>query len=268
MNNVLILDKPAGLTSHDTCDKVKEILKSEKAGHAGTLDSNVTGVLLIALENATKIMPLLNRLDKEYEGKAYLHEDVSLENLKNIIQEKFLGKIKQIPPKRSRVKRQERERKIYEFKILEKQGRKLSFKVSCEAGTYIRKLIDDLGKALNIGAHMTELRRIKQGPFTIKESIKIEDLKTNKIKRSLLTLTQVIKRLKLPYISVTKKSTEKLKKGMYLNAKEIKLTGKFKEQDILPALTSRKVIALVRIFFNSEEIKKQKSYVLKPERII
>jgi len=81
----------------------------------------------------------------------------------------------QLPPVRSRVKRQEREREIYEFKILKKEGKDIEFRVRCQAGTYIRKLVHDLGEELKVGAHMTELRRIRAGLFEEKTLVTIEE---------------------------------------------------------------------------------------------
>ncbi|MEM4703350.1 MAG: hypothetical protein QXP53_02610 [Candidatus Pacearchaeota archaeon] len=262
MYGFVILDKPAGLTSHDCCEKVKQIVKAGKAGHAGTLDKNVTGVLMIAINNACKLMPLFERLNKTYEGTTHLHKDVSEKILKQKIK-KFLGKIKQKPPRRSRVLRVEREREIYEFRILKKQGKDFSFIVKCEAGTYIRKLIDDLGKEL-YGAHLTQLRRIEQGPFKIKEAVKLEKINEKSIK----SIEKTIKRLKLPSILLNKKSLEKLKQGKFLQASEFKTKGSFEKAQLLPCFCNKKLVALVKPFFGSEEIKKQKGYVLKPERII
>jgi H/ACA ribonucleoprotein complex subunit 4 len=105
----------------------------------------------------------------------WLHDDVSENELKNAIKN-FIGKIKQIPPKRSAVKRAEREREVYSFEILEKEGKKVLFKVHCQAGTYIRKLISDLGDNLKVGAHMLELRRTKAGTFDEKDSITLYQL--------------------------------------------------------------------------------------------
>ncbi|MEM1536137.1 MAG: hypothetical protein QXQ82_03080 [Candidatus Pacearchaeota archaeon] len=265
LNGFLILDKPPGITSHDCCQKVKEILKAKKAGHAGTLDINVTGVLIIAINEACKLMPLLSRLDKTYEGKAKLHKEVSLKKLKKAVK-KFSGVIKQIPPRRSRVLRVERERRIYEFEILEKRKKDFIFLVKCEAGTYIRKLIHDLGKELG-GAHLTALRRTQQGPYKITEAITLEQVEQKK-ENSLIEMEKMIERLNLPKIIVDKKSFEKLKQGKFLKAKEFKKQGVFEKEQILPCFYNKKIVALVKPFFSSQEIEKQKDYVLKPERII
>ena len=260
----IILDKPTGMTSFEACDAARLKLGAEKAGHAGTLDPNVTGVLLIALNSATKLMPLFDELDKTYEGKAHLHKDISLKELRQIIKKKFLGKIKQTPPKRSRVARVEREREIYEFKVLKKTAKDFLFRVHCEKGTYIRKLMDDLGKELGIGAHMTALRRMKQGPFAIKQAISLEKLN----KKDVIEAEKLILKVS-PVIYITKEARGKLRQGKFLHSQDIeKLKGKFEKEQIVAAFYRDEVVALVKPFFGSREIKKQEYYVLKPERII
>ena len=177
-NSVVIVDKHSGPTSHQITAWVKEIFGVKKAGHAGTLDPKVTGVLPVALENATKAMPVLMGLDKEYVGVMHLHREMDEEILRRVIVEKFVGKIVQIPPVKSAVARVPRERKIYYFDILEIEGKDVLFKIGCEAGTYVRKVIHDLGVQLGVGAHMKELRRTKVGNFSEDEAhslVKIRD---------------------------------------------------------------------------------------------
>ncbi len=176
-NSVIIVDKNAGPTSHQVTAWIRELFKVKKAGHAGTLDPKVTGVLPVALGNAVKAMPVLMGLDKEYVGIMHLHKDVDLEVLRKAIAEKFVGEIIQIPPKKSAVARRPRKRKIYFFDLLEKEGRDVLFHVKCQAGTYIRKLVWDLGKYLGIGAHMTELRRIKVGDFDEEKSHSLVEIR-------------------------------------------------------------------------------------------
>jgi predicted rRNA pseudouridine synthase len=260
-NGFIILDKPAGPTSFAACDAARKKIGAEKAGHAGTLDPMVTGVLVIALESATKLMPLLNGLPKEYEGKAHLHKEIDLAQLKKIIKEKFIGKIKQIPPQKSRVARIEREREIYEFKVLKKQDREFSFYVHCEKGTYIRKLIDDLGKEIG-GSHMTELRRIKQGPFPVKDAVTMEKLSP----KDIIPAEKIVEKVS-PIIFISAEAEIKLKQGKFLRAEDIKrIKGEFDKEQVVAAFCDKKVIALVKPFFSSKEIKKQADYVLKPER--
>ena len=114
--------------------------------------------------------------DKEYEGIIHLHKDVEREKIEQVIKEKFTGEITQIPPVHSRVARIPRQRKIYSFDILEKTGKEVIFQTKVEAGTYIRKLVHDLGKELGSGAHMKFLKRTKTGKFEIKDSYEIEEI--------------------------------------------------------------------------------------------
>lgn len=137
----------------------------------------MTGVLPVALGNVTKAMPVLSGVDKEYVGVMHLHKEVPEDILRNVIEEKFIGKIRQRPPVKSAVARVEREREIYFFDILEIDGKDVLFKVGCQAGTYIRKLCSDLGFALKVGAHMSELRRTKAGNFTDRQSHSLVEIR-------------------------------------------------------------------------------------------
>lgn len=168
--SILNIDKPSGPTSFDISDFVRKKLKEfgiRKTSHFGTLDPKVTGVLPIALNRACKLTGYFLGHDKEYIGIMRFHEEMDLDKIKKIINEKFLGKIKQTPPVKSRVKRVEREREIKRFEIIEESANRKDFLFIAEVqgGTYIRKLIDDLGKELGGGAHMLELRRIRAGIF-------------------------------------------------------------------------------------------------------
>lgn len=175
-NGVICINKSQGPTSHQVADYVKKILNLDKAGHGGTLDPNVTGVLPVALGDATRIMQALLKSGKEYVALMYLHKDVSEKDILNTVN-KFIGRIKQIPPIKSAVKRQERTRNVYYFEVLEINGRYVLFKIGCEAGTYIRKIVDQFGRELNTGAHMHQLVRTKAGPFSDKEWYSLTDLK-------------------------------------------------------------------------------------------
>lgn len=167
---IVNIDKPKGPTSHQVSDYVQKILSIKKAGHSGTLDPQVTGVQPIALGKATRITQFLLTAPKEYVGIMHLHKEVDQTLLEETIK-KFIGKIQQLPPVKSAVKRVERMREIYEFEILEINKQDVLFRVKCQAGTYIRKLCHDLGKALEVGAHMAELRRTQAGPFTEKDNL-------------------------------------------------------------------------------------------------
>lgn len=125
----------------------------------------MTGVLPIALNEATKALQVLLGGGKEYVCVMQLHQSLPEESIRKVLEE-FQGEIYQRPPLRSSVKRTLRKRIIYYNKLLEVKDRYVLFKIGCEAGTYIRKICYDIGQILGSGAHMKELRRTRVGPFT------------------------------------------------------------------------------------------------------
>ncbi len=172
---IVNIDKPKGPTSHQVSDYAQRILNIKKAGHSGTLDPGVTGVLAIALGRATRIVQTLLPAGKEYVCIMHIHKEIEERKIKKVFKA-FTGKITQLPPIKSAVKRQERERNIYYMEILEIEGKDVLFKVGCQAGTYIRKLCSDMGKKLGTGAHMAELRRTKAGCFDESTLCTLQDL--------------------------------------------------------------------------------------------
>tara|TARA_B100000315_G_C14492467_1_gene548247 strand:+ start:240 stop:1223 length:984 start_codon:yes stop_codon:yes gene_type:complete len=154
------LDKPEGPTSHEVVSWVRKLLNIQKAGHSGTLDPLVTGLLPIGIGEGTKVLSVLLHGPKEYQALARLHDPVDESQLSKVLHE-FTGELYQKPPQRSAVKRQTRTRKIYKLELVEKVGRLLVFNVLCQAGTYVRKLCYDIGEVLGPGLTMFELRRTK-----------------------------------------------------------------------------------------------------------
>ena len=173
---VVNLDKPAGPTSHQTSEFVKNILNIQKAGHCGTLDPGVTGVLVVALSRATKVSNVMLNSGKEYVAVMRLHKDIERHKIHQVCKD-FIGDITQMPPLKSAVKRVLRDRKIYYIKILEIDGRDVLLKVGCQAGTYVRKLIHDMGQKLGCGANMAQLRRTKAAGFNEADNlVSLQDL--------------------------------------------------------------------------------------------
>lgn len=168
---VVNLDKPMGPTSHEIDSWVKRILHVDKTGHGGTLDPKVTGVLPIGIDHATRVIQMLLGAPKEYVCLMRLHDSVPEKKVQDIFAE-FTGKIFQMPPIKSAVKRELRVRRIYNVDILEIEDQDVLFRVKCEGGTYIRKYCHDIGEALGCGAHMAELRRTISGPFHEDETLK------------------------------------------------------------------------------------------------
>ena len=162
---IINLDKPSGPTSHEIVAWIKRILKITRAGHGGTLDPKVTGVLPVTLNEATKISQVFLYSRKEYVCVMRLHGLVPEDRVNKMFHE-FTGRIYQRPPLRSSVSRRLRTRTIYYIKDIEFGENRVLFRVGCQAGTYIRKLCFDIGEALGVGAHMEELRRTKTGSLT------------------------------------------------------------------------------------------------------
>jgi H/ACA ribonucleoprotein complex subunit 4 len=161
---LISLDKPRGPTSHEVVAWARRILGVEKAGHSGTLDPPVSGLLPVGLGQATKALSLLLLFPKEYRGVMRLHSSVPRKQLDSVVSE-FTGEIFQRPPQRSSVSRQTRARTIHELELTESEGNLYLFRCLCQSGTYIRKLIYDIGELLGVGATMVELRRTRVGPL-------------------------------------------------------------------------------------------------------
>jgi H/ACA ribonucleoprotein complex subunit 4 len=174
---IININKPKGPTSHQVSDYVKKILKLDRAGQSGTLDPAVTGVLPIGLSKATRVLQTLLHCGKEYVCLMHIHKPQS-EDVIRASCAKFIGKIRQLPPLKSAVKREWRTREIYYLNIHEivNDGQDVLFTVGCEAGTYIRRICDDIGKDLECGAHMAQLLRTKVGTFTDTDMVTLQDL--------------------------------------------------------------------------------------------
>jgi H/ACA ribonucleoprotein complex subunit 4 len=235
--SILNIDKPSGPTSFNISDFLRKTLNLRKTSHFGTLDPKVTGVLPIALNRACKLTGFFLGEDKEYIGVMRIHEDIPLEKIKEMIKKKFLGKIKQTPPVKSRVKRQEREREIKNFELLEKEGKDILFKTNVQGGTYIRKLVDDLGKELGIGAHMLELRRTKAGIFSEEDKnfinlYDLEKIKDNdeELRKILIPAEEALKKI-FPSVQIKKESEKKLLTGKSIMKEDVK-SGEIKDRFI------------------------------------
>lgn len=173
---LVLVDKPAGPSSHEVVAWVRRILEIEKAGHSGTLDPGATGLLPIGLGEGTKALGVLLLGPKEYYALARLHAHAPAEKIKRAMQE-FTGDIYQRPPQRSSVKRVTRIRTVHEFDYIEDHDRLVLMRVLCQAGTYIRKIIYDIGEVLSPGATMVELRRTRVSNLYEKDGlVRLHDL--------------------------------------------------------------------------------------------
>lgn len=170
-----VLDKPQGPTSHQVAAWARDVLGAKQAGHAGTLDPNVTGVLPVGINQATRVLAELKEQDKAYVGVMTLHEDVPAKRVDEALA-RFTGDIRQTPPKRSAVKREERTRTVHAFEALEHEGRTVLIGVECQSGTYVRTLVHDVGKHLGTAAHLQELRRTRVAHLTEEHAVTLHDV--------------------------------------------------------------------------------------------
>ncbi len=276
---IVNLNKPSGPTSHQVVSWIKDILHLKKAGHSGTLDPKVTGVLPIAFENSTRILSTLLSSGKKYITLMNLHSDIPDRKLTETLSY-FQGKIFQRPPLKSSIKRQLRIKSIYSIKLIERSENYVLFSVDCEAGTYIRKLCHDIGLVLGTGAHMKELRRTGVGPFTEENIVTLHGLKDayefyledgdeKYLRRCILPRECGIKHLKKIWIKDTAVSA--ICHGADLNVPGISKFNPGINPDELVAIMSLKneLVATGRSLRTSDEIlQMEKGKVIDLERVI
>ncbi len=262
---VINLDKPRGPTSHQIATWVKRVLEVSKAGHGGTLDPGVSGVLPIGINRATPAMRFIVGSRKKYVGIIRLHGNVDEDVLMKVIKLFSRGRIYQKPPFRSSVRRKLRTREIYSFEVLEREGRDILFRIECESGFYVRKLAHDIGLILGIGAHLDELRRVAAGPFSEEYNlVSLYDLAAAKelLDRGDDTL---IRRVVLPYeyifrdipkIILKDSAVASITYGAQLKRPGIfAISGDFKRGDVVALFTKRgELVAAVKTLYSKDEV--------------
>ncbi len=262
----VVIDKPMGPSSHEVVVWVRRILNVQKTGHTGTLDPRVTGVLPIMIEDATKLVRILQGSEKEYICLMRLHGDVRKEEVERVLK-LFEGKIYQRPPLKSAVKKRLRVRTIYRIEVLEMDGRDILFKVTTEAGTYIRKLCTDVGEVLGCGAHMQELRRTRTGVFDETMCYTLHDLLDAyvfwKEEGEEKYLRQIIKPMELavanvPKIVIKDTAVDAICHGADLTAKGVLYIEKTVKKDGLVAIFTLKneLVALGKALMDAEDMLK------------
>lgn len=277
---LILLDKPPGPTSHETVAWLKRILKIPKAGHSGTLDPQVSGVLPMGLGDGTKALEVLLYGPKEYHAIGRLHSLPSSEKLKNVLKE-FTGEIFQKPPQRSAVLRQTRTRNIYELELLEQKERLMLLRVLCEAGTYIRKLIYDIGEILGPGATMIELRRTRVHQFTENSklitlhqlanaySLWTEKKDDSKLRDLIRPIEHALSEIKS--VVIRDSAVDALCHGAQLAIPGVlEVSSNLKKGDLVGIYTQKgEVVALAKTLLPIEEIKENtKGYAFETKRII
>ena len=227
VNGFVVIDKPAGMTSHDVVAKLRKRFNEKRVGHAGTLDPDATGVLLVGVGYVTRLMTYLSGMSKSYVGEVVLGSttttlddsgettatfDMSAVTLAEVeaAASRFVGEIEQIPPMVSALKvdgkrlhelaregieveRKARHITIHSLAVAPTaEPHVFSIDVTCSSGTYIRTLAADLGEALGGGAHLRRLRRTSIGPFTLADAVGIDDAELGSSREALRGMAHVV----------------------------------------------------------------------------
>ena len=249
---LLVIDKPAGMTSHDVVDRVRDLFDMTKVGHAGTLDPDATGVLLIGMGRATRLLSYAQGAPKRYRAVAAFGSTTSTQDASGeVLQERpvtfsrddleeaaarFVGDIEQTPPMVSAVRvagqrlhklaragkeveRKPRPLTIYELDVVDFDGAEATLDLRCSAGTYVRTLINDIGEAVGSGAHMKSLVRTEAGGFTLEDAIPLTDVNESHL-RPLVDMVKGLFRFE-----VDPDAAKLVKNGRPLNLFGTKLPG-------------------------------------------
>ena len=243
---IIVIDKPRGPSSHQVAAWVGKMLGC-KVGHAGTLDPQVSGVLLIMLGNAVRLAPLLLQHDKEYVCLMRLHGDVDKTRIEQAGAE-FTGRLYQRPPRKSAVKRVLRIRTVQKLDILDNEGRLVLFRIQCDAGTYIRSLCHHMGLALGVGAHMVELRRTRSGAFSEKEMYTLHDVQDASVAAKAGDLSAISSMIlsvdaavpDLPTVVVRDSAIDAICRGAVLAGVGIISCDEFKKNQTVTVLSQKK----------------------------
>lgn len=241
---IILVDKPRGPSSHQVAAWVREMTGVSQVGHTGTLDPQVSGVLVVLLGKAVRLTSILHLDEKEYICLMRLQGDVSQQNLETAVTE-FTGKIYQRPPRRSAVKRALRIREILELEILSREGRLVLLRARCDSGTYIRSLCHHIGMSLGVGAHMQELRRSRSADFRESQIHTLHDVRDaveaakagnpDILSGMLLPMENSIKHL--PTVTIKDSAAGAICHGARLSMRGIVKTDSFQMEDFVAIFT-------------------------------
>ena len=278
MNGVIVIDKPAGMTSHDVVNRVRRILQEKSVGHLGTLDPMATGVLPLVAGRMTRLAQFYTTSNKSYEGEirfgisttTYDAEgdpirEIPLENLTldRILESAagFTGTIEQMPPpfsakkvggvpayklarKNKEVELKAVQVDVKRFEIFDLMGDRARFSCDVSSGTYVRSLAHDLGQKLACGAHLSSLRRTRSGEFCMEDAVTLEALAAAMQNDTAPQLFFHPRRLlpNFPSVTADDETVSKIRHGRAVNLPELsraKLVKVFEGQANLIAIASR-----------------------------
>lgn len=277
LDGILIIDKPEGITSHDVVARCRRILRTKRIGHTGTLDPFATGVMVILVGKATRLAQFLDKDAKEYIADVrfgfetdtgdrtgelritnYELREIFEEEIESVLND-FRGEIQQTPPMYSakkvegkklyelarkgvEIERQPVKITIHELELVAPRENGIRLRVLCSAGTYIRVLAEDIGRKLNVGAHLAELRRTKAGKFNIEKAVTLEELdkivNENKLADVLVSTNDAVSHL--AEVKLSAEESAKIKNGMKLKTD----LSNLKDNEFLRLTTGENLLAI------------------------
>ncbi|OGC78504.1 MAG: tRNA pseudouridine(55) synthase TruB [candidate division Zixibacteria bacterium RBG_16_40_9] len=287
----LVMNKPTGITSHDTLDKLRKILPDISIGHTGTLDPQATGVLFVLLGPATKIASFIEGWDKEYLAKIKLGVKTDTYDLEGKILtaveqlavteagvketvDGLVGEISQTPPLYSAIKY--KGKKLYEYAragVEVKPGKRnvsiskieitamnlpyIELRINCSKGTYIRSIANEVGEKLGCGAALAALRRTRVGPYDLDQALTLKQIEEihqdNKISDYIISIPEILK--DVPQVLLRKDSEEKIKNGAELKKENLVSFDNFKTEELVKVVNTRgEVVALGKFLVSSQEL--------------
>lgn len=271
-NSVIIIDKPCGHTSHEITTFVKKITGASRAGHAGTLDPGVSGVLPVALGRATKLLRYIAGKDKTYVGIIKFRNPMGKEEIEGLFSQ-FTGEIVQTPPEISAVRKKPRKRHVHYLQLLEVKGRLALFEARVAAGTYIRTLCDDIGKRCG-GARMEELRRTAVGRITDKESSTMYDVvdamwfynkKDDSMLQKMLRAPESL--IDLPKVFIKESALESIFSGAQVMVPAVESMDDVEAGDRVSMYCGERFIGVGIAKIAKKELKKGKGLAVRLERV-
>lgn len=265
------IDKPAGISSYDVIRHLKKFIKSRKIGHSGNLDPGATGVLVIGVGRATRLLEYITDLEKEYTGTIKLGiltdtldtdgevlmrkevPEISEDRVKEVFKH-FTGEIEQTPPAYSAIRikgkrlyelaregvmvtPKKRKVKIYKLELLSFQGDRIEFNAVVSRGTYLRSLARDIAEELGTFGIIERLRRIRIGPFKVAESVKLDDIKLDNYLKFLIPIKEGLSFFPAVYLS--ERAAEHFRQGNMVS-----------KAGILRKDTEASAFSYVRVFDN------------------
>ncbi|MFH1443316.1 MAG: RNA-guided pseudouridylation complex pseudouridine synthase subunit Cbf5 [Candidatus Micrarchaeota archaeon] len=260
---IVVVDKPEGPSSHEVSAFVRKILHIGVTGHTGTLDQNVSGVLVVLLEHSRKVVNFIPNTDKTYVCLMKISGKRNREELESAFSN-FRGEIYQRPPLQSAVAKKLRTRKVHSLEILEVRENLVLFECKCEAGTYIRKIVSDAAEVLGVKAEMAELRRTQAGDFSEKDAISLQALsdyyflwKEKGQESYLKNAIKPIESLKIPRMVLSDGAAKKIRHGVKPRVSEVvSLDGNISRFGKIGLFThSGELIAMGEALLSSSEIK-------------